>query len=105
MESILNSIKSILGIQLDDLSFDTELIIAINSIFSIMSQIGTQTFAIQDSTATWNTFFGNRTDLEFIKTYIGMKVKLDFDPPQNSFLVDNIRKQCEEMEWRISVLN
>lgn len=103
-ESILISIKEALGVESTDSSFDNELLLHINSVFSVMEHIGMMAFNVQDTTATWSDFFGERADLNFIKTYIVLKVRLLFDPPQNSFLVASIEKHCQELEWRINTL-
>lgn len=106
MVSILDSIKKLLGIDPTDTSFDDEIVMDVNSVFSILSQLGLgppDGFFIQDNTQEWSSFLGERKDLEFVKTYIYQKVRLMFDPPQNSFLVDSIKKQCEEFEWRLNV--
>lgn len=102
--SVLKSVKVLLGLEMSDTSFDLELITHINSVFSVMEQLGMPNFSIQDESTLWSVFFGSRTDLEFIKTYMNSKIKLFFDPPQNSFLVDNLKKQCEEFEWRIELM-
>jgi len=106
MVSILDSIKKLLGIEPNDICFDDEIIININSVFTILAQLGVGPatgFTISDSSSVWSDFIGERIDLELIKTYVYMRVRLMFDPPQNSFLVDSIKKQCEEFEWRLNV--
>ena len=106
MESILTSIKKLLGIEADDASFDQEMIMHINSVFMILNQLGlgpVKGFSISDSTKVWTDFVLERKDLESIKSYIYLRVRLLFDPPQNSFLVESIKKQCDEFEWRLNV--
>lgn len=106
MESILDSVKKLLGIELDDVSFDNELVLDINSTLMVLNQLGVgpgEGFVIADNVSTWPEFIGDRKDLELIKTYTYLKVRLMFDPPQNSFLVDSIKKQCDEFEWRLNV--
>jgi hypothetical protein len=106
MESILDSIKLLLSIQEDDFTFDGEIIMFINSVFMNLSQLGVssdENFKITSSDETWNSFFGTREDLESVKTYVYLKVRMLFDPPQNSFLVDSIQKQIAEFEWRLNV--
>jgi len=60
-------------------------------------------FSIQDSNAVWSDFIGTRTDIESIKSYIYLKVRLIFDPPQTSFLIEAIKDQLKEIEWRLNV--
>lgn len=78
----------------------------INSVFTILWQLGIGPvggYFINDDTATWSSYLGARNDLNAVKTYIYLKLRLMFDPPQNSFLVDSIQKQCTELEWRLNV--
>lgn len=102
VSSILDSIKAQLGYG-ESTDYDTELIIFINTVFSVLNQLGAgpAAFSITSSTETWSQFLGERKDLEFIKSYIFLKVKLMFDPPSNSFLVDAIKNQISELEFRI----
>ena len=106
MENILDSIKKLLGIDEADLNFDQELIMHINSVFMILNQLGVGPvggFKISSNEEVWTDFVGTRLDLESVKSYIYLKVRLLFDPPQNSFLVAAIEKQIEENEWRLQV--
>lgn len=106
MDNILDSIKSLLGIDAVDFSFDQEIIMHINSIFSTLNQLGvgpSDGFKITDDKTLWTAFTEERIDIEFIKSYIYLKVRLLFDPPQNSFLVKAIEDQTKELEWRIQL--
>ena len=106
MENILDSIKKLLGIDEADLNFDQELIMHINSVFMVLNQLGVGPvggFKISSNEEVWTDFVGTRLDLESVKSYIYLKVRLLFDPPQNSFLVSSIEKQIEEHEWRLQV--
>ena len=106
MENILDSIKKLLGIDEADLNFDQELIMHINSVFMVLNQLGVGPvggFKISSNEEVWTDFVGTRLDLESVKSYIYLKVRLLFDPPQNSFLVGSIEKQIEENEWRLQV--
>ena len=106
MDSILNSIKQILGVSSDDLAFDKELILYINGALMIMTQLGVGPltgYTITGPANTWNEFLLGRTDLELIKIDVYLRVKLDFDPPQNSFLVSSIKSQIQEYDWRIEL--
>jgi hypothetical protein len=104
VDSILNSIKKMLGIAVADLSFDDEVIMHTNGALMIMTQLGVgppEGFAISSDEETWSTFLGNRTDLNLVFTDTYLRVRLVFDPPQNSFLVAAIEKQIKEYDWRI----
>lgn len=107
LESILILIKKLIGIEEEYTHFDTDIIAAINSAIMTLTQIGIgpdDGFFIIDDKATWNDFLGDRTDLEATKMFILLSVRLSFDPPTNSFLVEAIRKQIEELTWRLSII-
>ena len=104
--SILTSIKKLLGPTEDDTSFDVDIIMHINSAFFRLNQLGVGPatgFFITDNTKTWEDFLESRTDLEAVKTYVYQKVRLVFDPPQSSFLVEAIKDSIKEFEWTINV--
>lgn len=104
-DSILNSIKEPLNLPVDDTSFDKPLTLYINSVFSTLTQVGigpTTGFRISDATTTWDAFLGSSENLEAVKSYMYFKVRLMFDPPQNSFGITSIEKMAEEELSRIS---
>ena len=106
MESILTSIKKLLGIQEDYTHFDDEIVIHINSAFMSAGMIGLgppSGFTIKDKTTKWEEFVGDRKDLEAIRTYIWHKVRVAFDPPQTGPLVEAINNQINELEWRLNI--
>lgn len=106
MESILTSVKKLLGVEEEDMSFDVEITIHINSVLSRLTQLGVgpkEGFSITDKTSVWSDFIGERKDLNDIRSYTYLKVLLIFDPPQNSFLVANVKEQCAEYEWLIEI--
>lgn len=106
MESILTSIKKLLGITEDETHFDQDIIMHINSVFSILTQMGVgpvDGFVIRDSNSVWNDFIKDDTRLELIKSYVHMKVRLMFDPPASSTILQSINSLISELEWRISV--
>lgn len=106
VNSILTSTKKLLGIEEDYEYFDTDIIIAINSTFFTLMQLGIgpkEGFSISNKTKTWTDFLDERKDLEAVKSYIFLKTKLIFDPPQTSFLLDAIKQQVSEIEWRLNV--
>lgn len=103
MDSILITIKKLLGIQEDYTHFDPELIVHINSVFMILNQLGVgpdEPFTISGETSKWNDFMTNENELKLVETYMYYRVRLMFDPPSNSFLVNSIEKQIEEFEFR-----
>ena len=106
-EHILDSIKIMLGIQPTDSNFDQEIILHINSAFTILNQLGVgpdDGFEITSNEETWKDFLGE-DDKKFnlVKSHMFLKVRLLFDPPQNAYLVDSITKQIEEFEWRLRI--
>lgn len=105
MDSILNSVKKKLGIQEDYTHFDEDIIIDINSVFMILNQLGVgpdEPFTIEDEDSYWDDFIDN-TRIEAVKSYMYMRVRLMFDPPTSGFLVDSLKKQIDELEWRMLV--
>lgn len=105
MDSILTSIKKLLGIVEEYEHFDMDIIIGINTTFSTLFQMGvgpTAAFSITDKTAVWSDFTGDRLDLESVKTLVYLKVKLIFDTPSNSFLIEAMNKVISELEWRLT---
>ena len=105
-ESILNSIKKLLGITEDYDYFDQDIITHINAAFMVLTQLGigpSNGFLITGDTDTWRNFIDNKTNLGSIKSYVYMKVRLMFDPPQNSFTLDSMTKLVNELEWRLNV--
>lgn len=104
MDSILTSIKKMLGISSEDTSFDTDIIIFINSIISVLWDLGvglSETFKIVDSSGTWEQLLGVGKDYESAKTYIYLRVRLLFDPPSNSSILQAYNNQIEELGWRL----
>lgn len=105
MESILTSIKKLLGITEDYTHFDPDLIMHINSVFMILTQLGvgpSEGFTIEDETATWGDFVGDSM-IECVKSYIHLRVKLLFDPPLSSAHIESINRMISEFEWRLNV--
>ena len=106
MESILSSVKKLLGIEAEYEHFDQEIILIINGALMTLNQIGVgpnEGFLIHDKEATWEDFIGDRTDIEAVKMFVYFKTRLVFDPPQMGYLVDAITKQIEELSWRLNV--
>jgi arginine/ornithine N-succinyltransferase beta subunit len=105
IDSILLTIKKMLGIDQNFDGFDIDLIIHINSALMILNQLGVGVinFKITGSGELWSGFLGTDADIESIKSYIYLKTRLTFDPPANSFLVDAIQKEIKELEWRLQI--
>lgn len=106
MESILTSIKKLLGIVEEYENFDADLIMHINSVFSILTQLGvgpSEGFSIEDEMAVWTDFIPEKSKLELVKSYMHLKVKLLFDPPLSSSVMEAMNRQISEFEWRLNV--
>lgn len=108
MESILTSIKELLGITEEYTHFDRPIIMHINTVLMVLTQLGVgpaEGFVIEDDTATWADFIPDATPvkLDAVKSFIYLKVRLLFDPPQNSALIESINRQISEYEWRLNV--
>lgn len=106
IESILTSTKKMLGIQEDYTHFDPELITHINSVFMRLYQLGvgpSLPFIVVDEDDTWNDFLEDKTNLEAVKSYMYLKVRLLFDPPATSFVLENFQKMIDEYEWALNV--
>lgn len=106
MESILTTIKKLLGIDESYTHFDSDLIIHINSVFMILTQLGVgppEGFMIEDDSAYWEDYISDPTKLQAVKTFIHLKVKLLFDPPQSSAHIESINRLANELEWRLNV--
>ena len=103
MESILTSIKKLLGIMPDYTNFDDDIIIHINTAFAMLNQLGVGPeggFMIVDANSRWEDYTTEK-NLNMVKTYIYLKVRLLFDPPTSSALIESINRTLSEIEWRI----
>lgn len=106
MDSILTSIKKMLGISEDYTQFDADLIMHINSVFLNLTQLGVgpaSGFTIEDETTEWTDFINNNAQLQAVKSYIYLKVKLLFDPPLSSAVIESTNRMVAELEWRLNV--
>lgn len=106
MESILDSIKKLLLLSEDDTSFDTDIIIHINTVLAILTQLGVgpeNGFTITDRSATWDQFMGDNPKLDSVISFVYLKIKLVFDPPTNSAVLESMNRTIGELEWRINV--
>lgn len=106
MDSILTSIKKLLGIAEEYEHFDPDLIMHINSVFTVLTQLGvgpSEGFSISDSSAIWEDFLPDLRNYESVKSYMHLKVKLLFDPPASSTVMEAINRSISEFEWRLNV--
>lgn len=106
-DSILNTTKKLLGIAEENTEFDLDIILHINSVFTILTQLGvgpSKGFSILDSSAVWSDFIPEGEMMEAVKSYIACKVRILFDPPTSSTTMQALQNMCSEFEWRLNVL-
>ena len=105
-ESILTSINKLLGITEEYTHFDADIVMHVNSVFMVLSQLGVgppEGFSISDASAVWSDFLPEGANLEAVKSYMYQKVKLLFDPPTSSAVMDAMKRSIDEFEWRLNV--
>lgn len=105
-ESILTSIKKLLGITKEYKNFDADIIMHINSVFMILTQLGvgpTEGFMIEDDSTTWDEYIEDSTKFKAVQTYVYLKVKLMFDPPLSSSVMEANKQMINELEWRLNL--
>lgn len=103
--SILNSIKKNLGIAPEYTAFDADILMFINGVFSTLNQLGVgpvEGFLIEDATEEWDAFLGTDPRLNDVKTYMSLRVRMLFDPPQTSYFQESMKEQIKEHEWRLN---
>ena len=108
MDSILTSIKQMLGIDAECTDFDVEIIPHINTVLMILNQIGigpSNVFSISSNQETWENFLGEGYDVHYaaVKTYVHLKVRLVFDPPSNSSVLAAMQSNADMLEWRLNL--
>lgn len=109
-ESILTTIKKLLGISEEYTHFDEDILVHINTAFMVLAQIGVGSsvpFNIDDDVPTWDDFYTTLSEddqqkFSSIKTYIHLKVKIIFDPPTSSAIMDAMNRTINELEWRLN---
>lgn len=104
--SILDGTKKVLGIDSSYDVFDLDITMHINSVFSVLTQLGvgpSTGFMIDDNTTTWSEFTGDIPTLSMVKSLMFMKVQLMFDPPSTSFAIESKQKMISELEYRLMI--
>lgn len=107
LESILLSIKKLNNVAADYTAFDNDFILYINSALSDLNQVGIgplEGFAIETEDDVWEDFLEDKIRLNAVKTFIGLKVRLYFDPPASSFAIAMMEKQLDEHLWRLKAV-
>lgn len=106
-DSILKSTKSVLGISESFTAYDTDVITHINSTFSHMNQLGVGPLAgvaIDGDEKKWSELALPVNQLGLVRTYMYLKVRMLFDPPTTSYLLDAMKEQIQEHEWRLCAM-
>lgn len=104
-EKILTSIKKLLGIYEENTDFDSDILIHINSVITILNQLGvgpTEGFTVDENTE-WSDYISDNSKLNSVKSYIYLKVKMVFDPPMSSAIRDANVQMIDELEWRLNL--
>lgn len=107
MDGILTSIKKLLGITEECTDFDADIIMHINTVLATLNQLNVgpkDGFAISDSSTSWENFMGGDMRLNLVKSYVHLKVRLLFDPPLQSSVMEAINNTIKELEWRILIV-
>ena len=105
--SILFSIRKLLGGLSDDPAFETDLLIHINALLAVLTQLGVgpaEGMSIADGSTAWRDLLGDDPKWRIVQTWMYLRTKLVFDPPTIGTVADSMKKQADEYEWRISIL-
>ena len=106
MDSILTSVKKLLGIEEDYTHFDADIIMHINTVFMILNQLGVgpdEGFSITDKTSVWDDYIVDLQNFEAVKSYMFLKVKMLFDPPTGSAVTESYNRTISELESRLNI--
>ena len=106
-DSILLSVKKVLGVDADCSDFDTDILIHLNSVLAVVQQLGVgpeDGYFVDGVSQTWDDYLGGSSvHVNMVKSYICAKVRLLFDPPMSSAVADSLNRICNEFEWRANV--
>lgn len=104
-QSILKSTKKVLGLDPENTAFDLDILTHINSAFSTIHDLGVgpdSGFAIEDEETVWQDFLDDDVQISHVRTVVWTRVRLAFDPPAQQFLIESLRNQRDEAEWRLN---
>lgn len=105
-DSILDSVKKMCNVAEDDPSFNQDLILYINSaLMTIMQEWHgmDHAFRVVDGSETWDDLLDDDTDFEGVKELVGLKVRMVFDPPSNSSVMQALKDEIQNLEWRLYI--
>ncbi len=103
MDSILNSVKEYCGIEVENTAFDSDLIMTINAVLYVLPQLGIgpeSAFTITSAEQTWQDIVEAKL-VGGVSQYVKMRVRMLFDPPTNPQVIEALRNQIDEFQWRI----
>jgi hypothetical protein len=103
-DSILDTVKKTIGIDPENTAFDIDITTALNSVLTILHQLGVETgiTRVNDNSSTWTELIPEKYDLDTVKSYVCLRVRMLFDPPTSSGISTAIQEQIKELEWRIN---
>ena len=103
-DSILNTIKQMLGVTQEQTDFDQDILVHINSVINILHQLGAvkEWITIEGPTTTWSDLLSDINEYNMIRSYMYLKVRLLFDPPMNGTVISSMEKMINELEWRLA---
>ena len=109
-DSILETVKDQIGIDRRNTDFDRDLIMCINSILFILYQEGLlqENYEIMDNVPTWQDILleeRSKDALNVLIKWVGLRVRLLFDPPTSSVLLQALKDNAAELEWRAFITN
>jgi hypothetical protein len=104
-DTILETTKRQCNIDSEDTSYDLEIITHINTVFFILQQLGigpAMGFSLIDGTEKWSEFVG-ADGINAVRTYMGLRVKMLFDPPATGPATEAMERQAAQLEWRLNI--
>nr|DAH12823.1 MAG TPA: hypothetical protein [Caudoviricetes sp.] len=105
MNNILKTVKKLLGVPEDYDCFDSDILININMVLPMLMQIGISTnINTVTEESKWDDLSSSTEVVNFLRVYITLRVRMIFDPPTNSSLLDAMQKKIDELEWRLNLL-
>lgn len=105
MDSILVSIKKLLGIDASYTAFDLDVIVHINTAFAVLNQLGVgpaDGFMIEGEEEIWDDYITDN-NFSMVKTFVYLKVRLAFDPPTSTALIESMNNTLNELTWRLEL--
>lgn len=107
-DSILISVKKVLGLDEYFEAFDQDILMHVNTVFSILNQmgVGKPGFMVVDANSRWTEFFGDYdpSEMNMVRTYVCQKTRMMFDPPTGNLVKEAIEQTIEELEYRLYAL-